>query len=227
MQQTCRYFVSGFCKNGDKCTFVHTNPPPPPAVSIHNASPPPMACRFYLSGFCRKGTACPYLHATPSSSPPSTPTPSAVVRSNTPSNVIPFPSLLSPAPNVPPQRTAGVPFPSLLATPSTQPTLPSASTPPTMTYLSPSPCPSPDPTHSPTRSPSPDHEPLSSPSSPLPFPFATGWDSYDFPNASLQVCDVGWKSGRRVGEEKQTGEGEEGDINLRAWGGGGRENYGW
>lgn len=180
-----------------------------------------MACRFYSSGFCRKGAACPYLHA---SSPPTTPSHSTLTRSTTPSNVIPFPSLLSPAANV--QRHSGISsFPSLLSTPSNQ-SMPSASAPPTTSLLSPSPCPSPSPSPSPTRSPSPayssplthsssslvnsssslTHSSSSLAPSPLPFP---GWDTYDFPDADAsqqvrrELRRRKWK--RRNGEEEEWG----------------------
>jgi len=55
----CKFYLSGFCKNGDKCPFLHeekneTEDKPKKAI--------PTPCKFFASGTCRKGDKCPFVH---------------------------------------------------------------------------------------------------------------------------------------------------------------------
>ena len=45
MPLLCNFFLSGKCKNGDKCNYFH-----------------PQICRYFAQGKCRKGNDCPFFH---------------------------------------------------------------------------------------------------------------------------------------------------------------------
>lgn len=66
---TCRFFASGYCRNGDTCPFKHDVTQlatmsnlavlhADPAIA-HQAKP---VCRFYASGFCKNGDSCRFEH---------------------------------------------------------------------------------------------------------------------------------------------------------------------
>lgn len=98
-RRTCLYFNTPHgCRNGVRCTFLHTNPgtstgpsasPSPsgsrgrssPNAARHNSSsrmgagnPPHGACNFYwTSGTCRREFACRFRHVRPSHTDPTEP----------------------------------------------------------------------------------------------------------------------------------------------------------
>ncbi|GMS95671.1 hypothetical protein PENTCL1PPCAC_17846 [Pristionchus entomophagus] len=53
-RQVCRYFISGKCKYGNECTYLHERP-----------SGTPNVCRFNERGTCQYGSACRYDHVKP------------------------------------------------------------------------------------------------------------------------------------------------------------------
>ncbi|KAE9421440.1 hypothetical protein Angca_002227, partial [Angiostrongylus cantonensis] len=53
-QTLCRYFASGCCNQGERCTFSHDR-----------NSPADRVCRYYLMGSCSYGTNCRYDHIRP------------------------------------------------------------------------------------------------------------------------------------------------------------------
>ncbi|KAG2230723.1 hypothetical protein INT48_004776 [Thamnidium elegans] len=51
----CSYFLKGFCKQGDACTFKHEGEPaPPPTLKT--------VCQFFKTGSCNQGAECLYSH---------------------------------------------------------------------------------------------------------------------------------------------------------------------
>lgn len=58
-QVTCRYFIHGVCREGNRCLFSH---------DLANSKPSSI-CRFYQKGQCAYGSRCRYDHVKPSCSP--------------------------------------------------------------------------------------------------------------------------------------------------------------
>ncbi|XP_075689956.1 E3 ubiquitin-protein ligase makorin-2 [Rhinoderma darwinii] len=56
---TCRYFIHGVCREGNRCLFSH---------DLANSKPSSI-CRFFQKGQCAYGSRCRYDHVKPSSSP--------------------------------------------------------------------------------------------------------------------------------------------------------------
>ncbi|GAA5805667.1 hypothetical protein HPULCUR_011190 [Helicostylum pulchrum] len=51
----CNYFLKGFCKQGDNCTFKHEGEPaPPPTINT--------VCQFFKTGSCNQGEECNFSH---------------------------------------------------------------------------------------------------------------------------------------------------------------------
>ncbi|XP_018419318.1 PREDICTED: probable E3 ubiquitin-protein ligase makorin-2 isoform X1 [Nanorana parkeri] len=83
---TCRYFIHGVCREGNRCLFSHDLA----------TSKPSTICRFYQKGQCAYGSRCRYDHVKPSS-PLTVYTPQSI-----PSVTQESPSTPSPAPEVSP-----------------------------------------------------------------------------------------------------------------------------
>lgn len=57
----CRYFATGFCKEGAQCRYQHGDGSQGGGVG----GPPPAGrrqCRFFAEGSCKQGDQCPYTH---------------------------------------------------------------------------------------------------------------------------------------------------------------------
>ncbi|RCN38402.1 hypothetical protein ANCCAN_15679 [Ancylostoma caninum] len=50
----CRYFASGCCSQGERCSYSHDR-----------SAPADNVCRYYLKGNCSYGTGCRYDHVRP------------------------------------------------------------------------------------------------------------------------------------------------------------------
>ncbi|CAA7267402.1 unnamed protein product [Cyclocybe aegerita] len=66
----CKYYnAPRGCFAGDKCKFLHSEPPAspksddPPLLTPHDKS---KRCRYYAEGFCKRGDACWFLHTSDS-----------------------------------------------------------------------------------------------------------------------------------------------------------------
>ncbi|KRZ06388.1 putative E3 ubiquitin-protein ligase makorin-1 [Trichinella zimbabwensis] len=51
----CRYYMNGFCRHGQDCTFSH-----------NRTDAPSMVCRYFVRGNCTYGSRCRYDHVRPS-----------------------------------------------------------------------------------------------------------------------------------------------------------------
>ncbi|VDL60011.1 unnamed protein product [Hymenolepis diminuta] len=60
----CRYYLAGYCRNGNSCPFIHVNPyDSQPDQRIPTLSPMVLrTCRFYLKGYCAYGDGCEFFH---------------------------------------------------------------------------------------------------------------------------------------------------------------------
>lgn len=83
----CKFFLQGWCANGETCRFEHKRTPTTTTgrglQNARDAQPPPLAtpltfqhgqtlpiratrttpCRFFRAGTCAKGETCPFSHA--------------------------------------------------------------------------------------------------------------------------------------------------------------------
>ncbi|KAM7536673.1 hypothetical protein Aperf_G00000080538 [Anoplocephala perfoliata] len=66
--QPCRHYLAGYCRNGDNCPFIHSDPykSHPSRVSYKRDAfwnpAVPRVCRFFLMGSCAYGNGCEFLH---------------------------------------------------------------------------------------------------------------------------------------------------------------------
>ncbi|KAM3174831.1 hypothetical protein ACTXT7_009715 [Hymenolepis weldensis] len=60
----CRYYLAGYCRNGDSCPFIHVNPyDSQPDKRVPTLSPMILrTCRFFLKGYCAYGNGCEFFH---------------------------------------------------------------------------------------------------------------------------------------------------------------------
>eukprot|EP00741_Cyanophora_paradoxa_P021702 tig00000241_g20948.t1 len=79
----CRFFAAGFCRDGDRCRFLHgpvakgpapaAEPRPAEAGPSSHPSKQAQACRFFARGSCRDGARCRYLHESRAAVPAAAP----------------------------------------------------------------------------------------------------------------------------------------------------------
>lgn len=70
----CKFFMRGFCKEGEKCPFPHIGNPEP--------APSKVPCMFFAAGACTMGPICVFEHVvTATPKVPTPPRPGRIVRS--------------------------------------------------------------------------------------------------------------------------------------------------
>eukprot|EP01126_Amoeba_proteus_P049941 TRINITY_DN5865_c0_g1_i3.p1 TRINITY_DN5865_c0_g1~~TRINITY_DN5865_c0_g1_i3.p1 ORF type:complete len:304 (-),score=24.90 TRINITY_DN5865_c0_g1_i3:144-1055(-) len=58
MTEVCRYHAKGWCKNGTKCTYLHSESVGTNVDDFRKT----ILCKFFVNGYCITGDDCPYLH---------------------------------------------------------------------------------------------------------------------------------------------------------------------
>ncbi|XP_071510757.1 probable E3 ubiquitin-protein ligase makorin-1 [Diadema antillarum] len=66
---TCRYFIHGMCREGERCAYAHYRSDPGVKSNV---------CRYYLQGKCLYGEACKFQHVAPANQKTSGPSPTVV-----------------------------------------------------------------------------------------------------------------------------------------------------